>query len=69
MARPRKTPASAPKAPEKAIAWTRADPAALARFDPASKLCVMNCGPHRLDPRTREECKFLCGDCLTDWNR
>lgn len=51
------------------LQWPRADPAALARFDPSTKLCTMNCGPHRDDPRTRAECKLLCGDCVEDWNR
>jgi len=51
------------------LEWPRADPAALARFDPRTKLCTMNCGPHREDPRTRAECKLLCGDCVEDWNR
>lgn len=45
------------------IEWPRADPVALATFDPATKTCVMNCGPHGLDPRSREERKFLCTDC------
>jgi len=52
-----------------ALEWPRADPAALAAFDPSTKLCTMNCGPHRDDPRTRAECKLLCGDCVEDWNR
>jgi hypothetical protein len=51
------------------LEWPRADPAALAAFDPSTKLCTMNCGPHRDDPRTRAECKLLCGDCVEDWNR
>jgi hypothetical protein len=51
------------------IQWPRADQAALAAFDPSAKLCTMNCGPHRDDPRTRAECKLLCGDCVEDWNR
>lgn len=51
------------------LQWPRADPAALAAFDPSTKLCTMNCGPHRDDPRTRAECKLLCGDCVEDWNR
>ena len=51
------------------LQWPRADPAALAAFDPITKLCTMNCGPHRDDPRTRAECKLLCGDCVEDWNR
>lgn len=48
---------------ERPIDWPRADPVALADFDPATKTCVMNCGPHGLDPRSREERKFLCSDC------
>jgi len=60
--------------PERATAcmpleWPRADPAALARFDPRTKLCTMNCGPHREDPRTNAERKLLCGDCVENWNR
>jgi len=43
--------------------WARADPAALAAFDPATKTCTMNCGPHGLDPRSRKERLFLCDDC------
>ncbi|MDH4602403.1 hypothetical protein [Pseudomonas syringae] len=50
-------------AAEKLIDWPRADPVALAAFDPASKTCMMNCGPHGLDPRSREERKLLCDDC------
>lgn len=57
----RKTkPAPAPAAP---IEWPRADPAALAKFDPASKVCTMNCGQHGQDPRSRAELKFMCDDC------
>ena len=52
-----------------ALMWPRADPAELARFDPRTKLCTMNCGRHRDDPRTDAECKLLCGDCVEDWNR
>lgn len=48
---------------ERLIDWPRADPVALAAFDPASKTCTMNCGPHGLDPRSRKERKFLCDDC------
>lgn len=48
---------------ETPIEWPRADPAALANFDPASKSCNMNCGPHGLDPRSRAERLFLCDDC------
>lgn len=46
-----------------ALDWPRADPGALAEFDPATKICVMNCGPHISDPRTNKERKFLCDDC------
>lgn len=49
--------------PAQPIDWPRADPVALAAFDPATKVCTMNCGPHGLDPRSREERKFLCDDC------
>ena len=45
------------------IDWPRADPDALAKFDPTTKVCVMNCGPHIDDPRTSKERKFLCDDC------
>lgn len=45
------------------IVFTRADPAALAQFDPATKRCTMRCGPHADDPRSRAERAFLCGDC------
>ena len=47
------------------IEWTRADPAELARFDPATKRCSMNCGKSALDPRSYNELKFLCDDCYT----
>lgn len=45
------------------LVFTRADPAALARFDPRSKRCTMNCGPHINDPRSEKERQFLCTDC------
>lgn len=45
------------------LVFTRADPAALASFDPRSKICSMNCGPQRDDPRTREERLLLCDEC------
>jgi hypothetical protein len=45
------------------IVWPRADPDELFNFDPASKRCVMNCGPHTNDPRSAEERKFLCREC------
>jgi hypothetical protein len=43
--------------------WPRADPEALAAFDPSTKVCVMNCGPASGDPRTAAERKLLCQDC------
>lgn len=53
----------AQSAPQSPIEWERADPAALASFDPATKTCDMNCGPHGLDPRSRKERLFLCDLC------
>lgn len=44
--------------------WPRADPAALAKFDPRTKVCTMNCGQALGDPRSSAECKLLCEDCL-----
>ncbi|EAQ6244211.1 hypothetical protein B1S15_24475 [Salmonella enterica] len=46
--------------------WPRADPEALAAFDPDTKTCTMNCGPHAADPRSSKERKFLCQDCYQD---
>jgi hypothetical protein len=46
------------------IHWQRADPIALSQFDESTKQCTMNCGPHREDPRSRKERKFLCEDCV-----
>jgi hypothetical protein len=51
--------------PVKAIDFRRADPELLAKFDPATKRCTMNCGPHMQDMRSRAECMFLCDDCET----
>ncbi|ELQ8316866.1 TPA: hypothetical protein ACPWO2_006388 [Pseudomonas aeruginosa] len=48
------------------IDWPRADPDALKTFDPSSKACTMNCGPHGQDPRKFAERKFLCTDCETN---
>lgn len=48
---------------EQPIDWPRADPVALAAFDPATRTCNMNCGKHAQDPRSREERLFLCSDC------
>ncbi len=45
------------------MTWPRADPAALANFDPRTKPCLMNCGPHTDDPRPDKERIFLCDDC------
>lgn len=68
----RKSPATSTKArkqesantpPLASIDWPRADPGELAKFDPASKTCCMNCGPVTGDPRSREERLFLCEDC------
>lgn len=53
-----------PAAPAAPIHWPRADPEALARFDPRTKACTMNCGPSSADPRTAAERKLLCDDCL-----
>ncbi len=52
--------------PPQPIVFTRADPSALAKFDPATKVCTMNCGPHLHDPRSADERKFLCDDCVLD---
>ena len=49
----------------KRIEWKRADPEALAKFDPRTKECTMNCGPHQDDPRSEVERQFLCEDCVT----
>lgn len=46
------------------IVFRRADPEALAKFDPRTKECTMNCGPHGLDPRSSLERKFLCDECF-----
>lgn len=47
------------------IKFDRADPDELAKFDPKTKRCTMNCGPHCDDPRTGKERMFLCDDCET----
>lgn len=57
----RKTRPAPPAAP---IHWPRADPQALASFDPASKICTMNCGRHMQDPRSHAERLLLCDDCI-----
>ena len=45
--------------------FERADPNALADFDPRTKVCTMNCGPTVGDPRSPDERRFLCPDCVT----
>lgn len=55
----RKQPAHLP-----GITWAHAGPKELAAFDPASKVCVMNCGPTRMDPRSAAERRLLCDECL-----
>lgn len=45
------------------LTFPRADQAELARFDPNTKHCTMNCGPHRDDQRSEEERRFLCDEC------
>ena len=50
-------------APAPTFAWLRADPNALRQFDPSTKYCHMNCGPHRDDPRSAAERQLLCTDC------
>ena len=54
--------------PPPPLAFPRADPVALKAFDPRTKICVMNCGPHNLDPRDDKERKFLCDECHTSNN-
>jgi hypothetical protein len=44
-----------PTQPSQPLTFHRADPKELARFDPNTKHCTMNCGPHRLDPRSAAE--------------
>ena len=50
--------------PAAAVTWPRADPAELAKFDPRSKVCTMNCGRSSDDPRSEAERQLLCTDCL-----
>jgi hypothetical protein len=51
------------------LVFTRADKEALERFDTRTKICTMNCGPHRDDPRNHKERMFLCNDCQTNTDR
>ena len=46
------------------VVYPRSDPAELAKFDPRTKVCTMNCGQAVGDPRSWQECRFQCGDCL-----
>lgn len=57
----RKTKNQLPAAP---IEFPRADPAELAKFDPSTKICTMNCGRHTTDSRSPAERKLLCDDCI-----
>ena len=59
MKQPKETPAMR----SDPLVFKRADPAKLARFDPWTKVCTMNCGPHRDDPRDWKERMFLCPEC------
>lgn len=43
--------------------WPRAEPGALASFDPSTKQCTHNCGPAADDPRSDAERKLLCDLC------
>ncbi len=52
-----------PSKPAPPMVWERADPVALANFDPSTKHCDMNCGKHAHDPRSYKELKFMCRDC------
>lgn len=49
--------------------WPRSDPAQLQAFDATTKVCTMTCGPAAGDPRSPEERKFQCDDCLTVENK
>ena len=53
-----------PAPPIEAIVWPRSTQAEMAGFDPKTKICTMNCGRHRADPRSPEEFKFQCTDCV-----
>ena len=63
MALKTRKPRAVQPAPEPPFVWERADPVALAKFDPATKTCTMNCGKHALDPRCYKELRFMCDDC------
>ena len=59
MSRPAKN-----QLPASPIEFRRAGPDELAKFDPSTKICTMNCGQHSDDPRSPAECRLLCDDCL-----
>ena len=46
-----------------AFEWPRSNPDDLAKFDPETQRCTMNCGQSALDPRSKKECIFQCDDC------
>lgn len=62
--RPKGNVTAASTVPVAPSAFPRANPDELEAFDPSTKECTMNCGPHRDDPRSAKERKLLCGDCL-----
>ena len=45
------------------LVFERASEEDLANFDPSTKVCSMNCGPHMDDPRSEDERRFLCQEC------
>ena len=57
-----------PKPEPRPIVFPRSDPAELARFDPSTAVCTMNCGRHCDDPRTEAERRFQCDDCIKPAN-
>lgn len=63
---PRKHHQTKRQPPTAPIEFTRADPVELAKFDPSTKICTMNCGPMSDDPRSPAERQLLCDDCMPD---
>ena len=57
-----------PKPEPRPIVFPRSDPAELARFDPSTAVCTMNCGRHTDDPRSEAERRFQCDDCIKPAN-
>lgn len=49
--------------------FPRSTEAEMVGFDLSSKVCTMNCGNHKDDPRTEKEHKFQCTDCIVKENR